>query len=650
MDGMQQNRMDADHPGTIFLVCCLLATLVTMVFLQVTGFEFVNFDDPIYLTENKHIQQGLTPETIHWAFTTHLHGHYHPFTWLSHTADYQFFGLDPAGHHFSSFLLHLVNTLLLFLVFRKMTGATWTSGFAAALFAVHPLHVESVAWVAGRKDLLCGFFWILSLWVYTKVVERPSFWSLVLLILVYFMGLLSKTMMITLPLILLLLDFWPLQRFSAMGRISDRSELATTAFTRLILEKMGLLLIAGLFVFISTAAMQDLHIESKTLSPYWQYDFLLFFRHYLGKFFWPTDLTVLYPYDETPEAALLIGAALIVGCITLSAFFLRKRCPFLLMGWLWFVITLLPVLGLIHDGPHRVADRYTYIPLIGLIIALSWSGAALSHRSKWWRVSMALAACTAVAVLSFLSHCQAGRWRSSSTLFTHAVAIYPNNWIAHNNLGDALDRTGSKNEAIEHYLIALQLNPDYAEANYNLGNSLASLGRRDEALHYFLMALQLYPDYAEAHNNRGVLLAQDRRYLEAKKHFAKALAVKPEYEDAKKNMRDLSGLIRELEERIALLQNQVERSPNDAGLLNNLGLLYREGGDVEQAKSHFLEALRSNPASAAAHNNLGILFAERGEYNQAVIHFQQAVDLDPDFPGAGINLERIKSLIKRKKQ
>ncbi len=642
--------MDAGRPPSTFLVCTLLAIFVTVVFLQVTSFQFVNFDDPVYITENKHIQQGLTLETIRWAFTTHLHGHFHPLTWLNHATDYQFFGLDPAGHHLSSFLLHLINTLLLFLILRKITGATWASGFAAALFAVHPLHVESVAWVADRKDLLCGFFWILSLWVYTKVVEGRSFWYQLLLILIYFLGMLSKTMMITLPLVLLLLDFWPLQRLNSTGHFSARLELPKVSLWRILLEKSGLWLIAALFVLVSTGAMQDLRIESKTLSPYWQYDFLLFFQHYLEKFFWPVHLTVLYPYEETPEVNLLAAIAVFITCISLLVFLLRKRFPCLLMGWLWFIITLLPVMGLIYGGPHRVADRYTYIPLIGLIIGLTWTGAALSRRSKRWSLAMASTACSLLVVFSFLSYSQVARWRSSSILFTHAVTVYPNNWIAHNNLGDALDRSGRKNEAMEHYLMALRLKPDSAEANYNLGNSLASLGRRDEALHHFLVALELYPDYAEAHSNAGVLLAQERRYLEAKEHFAKALAIEPEYEDARGNMRDLSPLIRELEERIATLQKQLAASSNDAGLHNNLGLLYREGGDANKARYHFMEALRSNPASAGAHNNLGILFAERGEYDQAATHFQQAVELDPGFPGAGINLERIRSLVEQKKQ
>ncbi len=391
--------------------------------------------------------------------------------------------------------------------------------------------------------------------------------------------------------------------------------------------------------------MQDLQIESKTLSPYWQFDFLLFFQHYLEKFIWPLQLTVLYPYNETPEIGHLRIIAAFVASISLFVFLLRKRLPFLLTGWLWFVISLLPVVGLIHDGPHRVADRYSYIPLIGLIIALTWTGAMLGRRGKGWKLLIGITAGTLLVVLSFFSYKQAAYWQSSTILFSHAVKVYPDNWIAHNNLGDALDRNGKKNEAIEHYAMALRLKPDFAEANFNLANSLASIGRSSEALHHFLAALELYPDYAEAHNNTGVLLAREGRYLEAKYHFAKALAIKPEYEDAKGNMDDLSPLIRELEEAIAILSRQLATGFQDSGIHNNLGLLYREGGDANTAKYHFMEALHVDPTSAAAHNNLGILFAEQGVYGQAAEHFQRAVELDSNFPGASSNLQRINSLI-----
>jgi protein O-mannosyl-transferase len=640
---MHNNSMNATSTRTTFLVCFILAILVTGVFQQVFSSEFVNFDDPIYVTENDHIQQGLTLKTAQWAFATHLHGHYHPLTWLSHAADFVFFGLDPAGHHLSSFLIHLINTLLLFITLRKLTGEMWPSAFAAALFGVHPLHVEPVAWVADRKDLLCGFFWILSLWVYAKAVEKKSLWFALLLMLTYFLGLLSKTMMITLPLVLLLLDYWPLRRFS----FSNRSDIPSSSWFKIVLEKSGLFVVAVFFVLISTNAMQDLHVASKSLAPNWQADFLLFYRHYLEKFFWPSRLTVLYPYNETPEVIRLVLAALFLTGISAMIILFRKRLPFLLMGWLWFIVTLLPVAGLVHSGPHRVTDRYTYIPLIGLIIALTWTAAMASRCSKG-RTRIAIAAAgTLLLVLSFLSYNQAGRWQSSVSLFTHAVSIYPNNWVAHNNLGDALDRNGQKNKAIEHYLSALQIRPQYANAHYNMGNTLSSMGRQGEALQHFLAALDIYPEFAEAHANAGILLVRTKRYLEAREYFEKALAINPEYEDARKNLDALSSLTRELEKRITALQNQAKVLPQDAGLQNTLGLLYREGGDVTKSMHSFREALRINPAFAGAHNNLGILFAEGGNYEEAAIHFQRAVDLDPVFSGARDNLERINALLQQ---
>ncbi len=622
------------------LTCCILATLVAAVFWQVTNFDFVNFDDPIYVTENKHIKQGLNLETVRWAFTTHLHGHFHPLTWLNHATDCLFFGLDPAGHHFSSFLLHLINTLLLFLVLRNMTGAIWASGFAAALFAVHPLHVEPVAWVADRKDLLCGLFWISALWVYCKAVEHKSIWYHLLLMLVYILGLLSKTMMITLPLVLLFLDFWPLKRLRTSSGGFEEKDSPSTSLTKLLAEKSGLLVIAIFFVFITTGAMKDIGVEAKTLSPYWQYDFLLYFMHYVEKMFWPVRLTVLYPYNETPEVAFLILSGVFLLSITILTFLLRRRFPFLLTGWLWFTISLMPVVGLIHGGPHRVTDRYTYIPLIGICIALAWTWKKIAGQKT--ALSTVLA-CGLILTLSLLSFQQTARWKTSLDLFEHAISVYPNNWVAHNNLGDALDKNNRKDEAINHYRIALQIHPLYAEANYNMGNIMASLNRGDEALHYYLRAIAIYPEFTEAYNNIGVLLEKNKRYLEAREYFVSAVKLKPDYEDAIRNLQDISLTTKDLEEQIDFYIDKLQANPEDANLHNNLGLLYREGGDVRKAEYHFQEALRIDPSFAGAHNNLGILFAEQGNYSQAAVHFRHAVNLDPDFTGARVNLERINS-------
>ncbi len=642
MSDIQRNSRDEKRSSLI--ICTLLVLLVSAVFLQVVGFDFINFDDPVYITENKHIQQGTTTEVLHWAFTTHLHGHFHPLTWLSHATDVFFFGLDPAGHHFINFLLHLINTILLFLVLKKMTGASWLSGFAAALFAIHPLHVESVAWVADRKDLLCGFFWILSLWVYTRFVEKNSYYYMFLLLLIFSLGLLSKTMMISLPLVLLLLDYWPLGRFGKAVSMSGKSDSVAKTLFRLIMEKAGLLVLAGIFILLTTGAIQDLRLESKTLSLYWQYDCFLFLQHYLEKFFWPGGLTVLYPYSETPAISAIATAAL-AGCvITILFIALRKRFPFLLTGWLWFIVTLLPVAGLIHDGPHRVADRYTYIPLIGLIFGSTWLGAELLLENKRLRRITTGAAGLLLLIFAIISYNQAGLWRSSRTVFQHNIDLFPYNWVGHNNLGDFFDKNGQKDQAIEQYLIALRIKPEFSKASYNLGNTYASLARHDEALQHYLHATKIYPDFVEAHNNAGVLLARKRHYLEAKRHFVSATAIDPDFLEAQKNLGDIMAIIGQLEDKILSMQRRVIAEPDNAELHSNLGLLFRQGGEVAKAQSHFQEALRINPTFAGGHNNLGILFAEQGDYPNALKHFQQAVDLAPNFTGAQANLERMKSL------
>lgn len=631
------------------LICLLLTAACFAVFWQVTSFEFVNFDDPIYIIDNTNIQHGLNGDAVKWAFTSHLHGHFHPLTWITHTVDFMLYGMDPMGHHLSNLLLHIMGTLLLFLVLNRMTANPLASGFAAALFALHPLHVESVAWVSDRKDLLCGFFWISALWIYIRIAENRSILYHLLLLVVYALGLLSKSMMITLPLVLFVLDLWPLNRLKIFQDSQVQTSFPQALPIRIVLEKIGLFIIAGAFVLISTRAMQELHVEPKQLSPFWQYDFVLFVTHYLQKFLWPLNLTVLYPYAENPSQTLLVILGLMLTAITLAATLLYKKLPFLLTGWLWFIITLLPVLGLIHDGPHRVADRYTYIPLIGLIIMLVWSGKTIFTKLFGHKKTVpTFTAALLLLALSFLSFQQAARWQNSLSLFHHAVSIYPENWVAHNNLGDAYDTGGEKERAIQHYRTSLQIKPRYAKANYNLGNTLASLGRNDEALHHYQEAIKIYPEFAEAHNNSGVLLAQKKRYLQAKEFFATAVKLDPGYDEAVINLQDISGLVRELEEQIRTYEEQSAAAPDNADLHNNLGLLYREGGDTAKAQLHFQEALQIKPDYAGVHNNLGILLAEQGKLAQAKLHFQQAVKIDQQLEGARVNLERITRMLLKK--
>jgi protein O-mannosyl-transferase len=621
--------------GSSGVLSIVLFLLLLTVFVQVLDFEFVNFDDPIYVVENDQIQQGLTLETVKWAFTTNLHGHYHPLTWLSHALDFQLFGLQPYGHHLVNLLLHCSNTLLLFLLLYRSTGALWPSFFAAAIFGVHPLHVESVAWVADRKDLLCGLFWMISLLLYQRWVMERKFRLLLALLLVYCMGVLSKSMMLTLPMVLLLLDFWPLKR---MEKVS-----VAGFFKIAVGEKLPFIFLAVIFVILTQKAMQELVVESKTLSPLWQYDFILFYQHYLLKFLVPLDLTVFYPYSETAAVRqLLVGGMVLVG-ITLSAILLRRQKSFALIGWLWFLITLLPVAGLIHDGPHRVADRYTYIPIAGLIIALCWIvfSAARSKRSAQ---AAFLLGGAVIAVLATMSFQQTTYWRDSESLFRHAAALYPENHLARHNLGDALERKGRIDEAMAQYYLAIRIRPGFARAHYNLGNIFASQGREEEALYHYTRAAENFPRFFEALHNAGVLLAESGRLLMAESYFRRALDLRPEFREAQENMAHLQQFLEPIKQEIRGMQRRLALSPDDAMALNELGLLYRRGGDIDAARHYLQQAIETDPKFAGAYNNLGILYAEQRNFSAAKQQFRKALEIDPLFHGARENILRIEQL------
>ncbi|MEE4242926.1 MAG: tetratricopeptide repeat protein [Desulfopila sp.] len=408
-------------------------------------------------------------------------------------------------------------------------------------------------------------------------------------------------------------------------------------------EKLPFVFLAVIFVILTQKAMQGLVVESKTLSPLWQYDFILFYQHYLLKFLVPLDLTVFYPYSETAAVRhLLIGGMVLVG-ITLVTIVLRRQKSFLLIGWLWFLFTLLPVAGLVHDGPHRVADRYAYIPIAGLIIALCWlvSSAIRSRRSVQ---AAFLLGCTVVAVLSFLSFQQTARWKDSESLFRHAAALYPGNHLARNNLGDALESKGRIEEAMAQYFLAIKIQPGFARAHYNLGNIFAEQGREEDALFHYTRAVENFPLFFEALHNAGVLLARSGRLFMAEDHLQRAIQLRPDSEEAKRNMDHLQKSLEPIKHGIKVLQNRLALSPHDAMSLNELGLLYRRGGDIDAARYCFQQAIENDPAFAGAYNNLGILYAEQQNYSAAEQQFRKALEIDPLFPGVKENIMYVEQL------
>ena len=464
--------------------------------------------------------------------------------------DCQLYGLNPAGHHLTNVLLHSASTVLLFLVLQWMTGARWRSAFVAALFAVHPLHVESVAWVAERKDVLSTFFWMLTLWAYAWYVFRPTLSRYLLTLLCFVLGILAKPMAVTLPFVLLLLDYWPLNRLALNQQVDDKDSLVDKESfspdsgrwfaTNVIIEKLPFLSIAAL-TSIVTLFIQQSSGAAKSLFQYPLTDritnALVSYVSYIGKMIWPQNLAVVYPHPGqslTMWQAALAGLMLLV--ISTAVIRVGRRYPYLPVGWLWYVGTLVPVIGLIQSGDQGMADRYTYIPLIGLFIIISWGVSEFVKNWRHRRIVLASTASTLLLILTICALLQVRHWKNDITLFTHALNVTENNFVAHNNLGAALARQGKLKDAIPHFIEALRIFPDYERSHFNLGLARDKQGALDEALVHFSAALQIKPDYPEAHNGLGVALARQGRLEEAIAHFRAALQLQPDNGMARANL------------------------------------------------------------------------------------------------------------------
>ena len=573
-------------------ICLILIAAVLFVYWQVGDHEFINYDDNVYITDNAQVQKGLTSTGLIWAFTTSHTGNWHPLTWISHMLDCELYGLNPKGHHLTNVLLHTANAILLFVVLRWMTGAIWRSGLVAALFALHPLHVESVAWAAERKDVLSTFFWMLTMVAYISYVNRPSGKRYVLILATFFLGLMAKPMLVTLPFVLLLLDYWPLNRFqprattaSAVNQpvglwsFGDGKSLTLKA----VIEKVPLLLMSLLSCLVTVMAQQKAGaVSTLEIVPFKLRiaNGLVSYVAYMGKMIWPLDLAVFYPY---PASELHIwepaAAGLFLLIVSTVALWGAHRCRYVLVGWLWYLGTLVPVIGLVQVGEQAMADRYTYVPLIGLFIVVVWGFADLVKR---WRALRLMASVTAVVMVLALmvgSWLQVGYWKNSIQLFKHALDVTSNNYVAHYTLGNALAAQGNLAGAISQYHKALEITPDFAEAHNNLGNALAMQGNLTGAISQYLRVLQLNPDHAEAHRNLAV------------------------------------GLDRQ--------------------------------GKHQEALQHYVEALRISPHDAQSHNNLGVALAEQGRFKEAVAQFTEALRIDPNFMEAQRNLELSQGLMEK---
>ncbi len=619
------------------MICVFLAVIVWAVFGQTLRYEFVNYDDNLNVYENPAVKSGLTLNNILRVFQFSHSDYWHPLTMMSHMLDCQFYGLWPGGHHLTNVLLHATVAMLLFLVLRRMTGFLWRSAFVAAVFAIHPLRVESVAWVSERKDMLHGVFFLLAIGAYMRYVRQS--WSLaryLAVVILFTLGLMSKPTLMPLPFVLLLLDYWPLGRFAKFAGGPEWFGVPR----RLLLEKIPLLALAaasGVEAAIGNAPGFE---PSKTLPRMLQLsNAMVSYVAYIWQMVYPGRLALPYPF---PMGGLpsgeVIGAVILLVCISTVLFRLRQKHPCWLVGWLWYLGMLVPMIGFMQAGMMARADRYTYLPQIGLYLLLTWGAAELC--AGWRHRRMVLVGCATVilAALIFCSRTQASYWRNNESLWTHTLACTSDNFVAHNNLGDALLRKGQVNEAIAHFQAALQINPNYVAAHNNLGNALFQQGEVDEAMAQYQKALHINPDYAKAYNNLGNALLQKGRVDEAMAQYQKTLQIEPNDVKAHINLGNILLQKGSVDEAMAHYQKALQINPNYAKAHINLGNILLQKGSVDEAMAHYQKALQINPDSAEAHNNLGNALLQKGRVDEAIVHYQITVQIEPDNAEAHINL------------
>lgn len=608
-----------------WLVLVLLG-LALASFWPVGSCQFVEFDDPAYVTANRQVAAGLGAQGLRWAFTSVGYAsNWHPLTWLAHMADVSLFGQDPRAHHLVNLFWHALNSALLFLLLRGMSEAPWRSFLAAALFVVHPLHVESVAWVSERKDVLSSFFALAAAAAWLRYARRPSWPRYLAVFLLLGLGLLAKPMLVTLPLLLLLLDWWPLGRLKAgAGRTSPGS---------LVLEKLPLAALAAASSALTLAAQIRGGALSGTDPRHFSWlvsNATVSYARYLGKTLWPVRLSMFYPFqDWTPWQTA--GAAALLVAAGSAAWYLRRGRPWMLFGCAWFAMGLLPVIGLVRVGSQAMADRYMYLPIVGLFAAAAWGLHDLTRSRPAAKLAAVVVSAAVLAALVPLTRRQVGHWRSSETLFSRAMEIDPGNWLAANNMGVVLYRRGRYEEARRYFSLSVAGHRD-AEHLTNLAASLSRLGRDADAVAAFAEALAMNPGYADAHYNLGIHLARSGRHEEAAGEFRRALESAPRHAEARNNLGASMWALGKGDEAIDHYRKSIESDPFNFNALNNLGLALRQKGLSAEAEESFRKALELKGDFAAAMVNLGDTLAGRKRGEEAAIWYRRALALRPNDP------------------
>ena len=628
---------------TIPCICLFLAMITWAVFGQTLKYDFVNYDDNSYVYENDEIKGGLTVHGIAWAFT-HIHsGNWHPLTSIAHMVDCQLFGLKPSGHHFTNVALHTTSVILLFLVLRRMTGSLWRSAFVAAIFAVHPLRAESVAWVSERKDVLSGVFFMLTLAAYIHYARRSlSLFRYLLVFFLFALGLMAKPMLVTLPLLLLLVDFWPLRRFE---QIPSRQDGATwwhrlSVRQRFVIEKIPLLVLSALSSVATIAAQKQALHSSEGWPLSWRINnaFVSFFT-YVRQMVWPVHLAVFYPH---PKGELSLGVvALAVAtlvAISVVAFMLRRKSPYILVGWGWFLVMLLPVIGVIQVGWQGHADRYTYLPHIGLYLLVTWTVSDWSASRPKRRAVVGTMAAVAIVFLAWLAWLQASYWRDSESLWTHALAVTSGNDVAHSGLGVVLLRRGEVDAAIAHDREALALRPGNADARANLANALLKKGLTEEAIAQYQEALKVLPNESILHGNLGNAFLQAGQAAQAVEQYREFLKSQPGHPEIRYSLAVALLRQEETDEAIAQFREAVKLKPDYGEAYNDLAIALLKKGAMADAIATWEKALSLQPDNAEVHNNLAVALIQKGEVREAIVHWKKTLQLQPDKTGTLLTL------------
>jgi tetratricopeptide (TPR) repeat protein len=634
-----------DRHARLIAFALFVGTL--LLFARGIGHDFVNYDDPDYVTANAHVRTGLTAVNMSWALTSGEASNWHPLTWWSHQLDATLFGLNPHGHHATSIFLHALNAALAFLALWRLSGALWISAWCAALFAWHPLRVESVAWVAERKDVLCAFFGLLALWLYAHYAARrragqgrAALALYAVLLVTFALGLMAKPMLVTLPCVLLLLDVWPLRRTSWLpgSGATAVSESAPAAKSEsllwLLLEKLPFFVLVALSSYVTYrvqsgggAVSAALRFDARLANA------VVAVVRYLGKFFFPVDLAVLYPHPGHWSVVAIAAALGVIGVLTAVALWQWRRRPWLAVGWLWFLGMLVPVAGLVQVGLQSMADRYTYLPMLGVQVALLWTVrerlvTPSARLAAGWTGAIALLVCVVATTR------QLGVWKNSGTLFTQVIASTQRNYLAHDNRGLYYFQQGRTDDALADYRAALAINPAYLNANNNLGHALSELGRPAEAIPLYRAALEAGPNNLEVRNNLANALSDLGELKEATEHYDFVLARQPDHANALNG----SAVVLAMQGRPADAKARLERSlhlaPENASAHNNLGNVCSMLGQRDEALTHYRRALELKPSDPHTLYTIGAILNEQGKFAESLDLLRRSVTARPNFPDA----------------